>query len=98
PVMVTALLHDVQGNLKYDHLVYLHARSTRHPVGCVLTFAHELQHVSQHLEDPEMLRVCALMKKERRFLRKGYINLPHEKDAMFNSRRIAEALFGRSEV
>jgi hypothetical protein len=98
PVMVTALLHSVEGNLNYDHLVYLHASTTRHPVSCVVTLAHELQHVRQYLENREMLDESQQIGNERKFLRKEYVNLPHEKDAMFTSRRIAETILGRSQV
>lgn len=98
PVMVTALLQSVQGDLNYDHLVYLHASTTGHPVACVVTLAHELQHVRQYLENREMLDESQQIGNERKLLRKECINLPHEKDAMFTSRRIAETIFGRPQV
>lgn len=98
PVAVTDLLRDANGALNYDHLVYLHGSITLHPVGCVLSFAHELQHVRQYEERRDLLDESQQIGCERWFLNKGFINLPHEKDAMFASRRIAEKIHGRSKV
>jgi hypothetical protein len=50
PIAVTDLLHDANGAVNYDHLVYLHGSATLHPVGCVMSLAHELQHARQREE------------------------------------------------
>jgi hypothetical protein len=99
PDSVTTLLHDENGNLNYDHLVYLHAKTHSHPVGCVLSFAHELQHVRQCEEHHELFADSKQIEGEwMNLLKRKFINFPHEKDAMFASRQIAATICGRGPV
>jgi hypothetical protein len=99
PDSVTKLLHDEHGHLNYDHLVYLHAKIHSHPVGCVLCFAHELQHVRQSLEHYQLLLESKRIEWEwLNLLKREFINFPHEKEAMFASRQIAATICGRGPV
>ena len=99
PINVVNLLRNEHGDLNYDHLVYLHASTTLHPIGCVLSFAHELQHVRQCEERRELFLASKQIEREWiRFLRRNFINCPHEKDAMFASRQIAATICGREPV
>jgi len=99
PIATTDLLRDTSGSLNYDHLVYLHGSTTLHPVGCVMSLAHELQHVRQHEENQDLFSASERIQYEwTAVLKRKFINPPHEKDAMFASRRIAEMIYGRSKV
>jgi hypothetical protein len=98
PCSVESVIRDDLGDLKYDNLVYLHGTTTLHPEGFIMTLAHELQHLRQHFEQPEMLEESSRIAWERGRLRAEFINVPHEKEAMFVAGKIAEMICGRSKI
>lgn len=99
PTAVSDLLRDDSGALVYEHLVYLHPGTHSHPVGCVLSFAHELQHACQREENEDLFMQSKRIEHEwTRVLKRKFINQPHEKDAMFVSRQIATKICGREPL
>lgn len=98
PSKVEELLRDSSGKYLFHHLVYLYGTTCRHPVGSTLSFAHELQHVHQYLRQRELMNESKQQERERKSTKKPFINVPHEQDAMFASKRIAEEIWGRSKV
>lgn len=91
----------------FDHLVYLHGSTCLKDVGLTMTFAHELQHFVQHVENPGLWAENTLISVVlRRVLNKSDIaslgliwsDIPMEREAMCVSKQCAQALFGRAEV
>jgi hypothetical protein len=84
----------------FEHLIYIRQRTCCDPVGCVTTYAHELQHAIQHERTPRLLRVNgALYDNLRQFEpRATAIDIPHEREANIVSKRVAEAVCGAESV
>jgi hypothetical protein len=92
-----ALRHD-DGRLKNDTVIYVQRSTAVHPEGLIVTLAHELQHARQSFECREIMNESSMMAWERRSRRAEFINVPHEKEAMFVSRAIAEVICGRRRI
>lgn len=84
----------------FDHLIYITKSTCSDRTGCVTTYAHELQHVTQHERWPRILRVNqALYQNLKRFEPNATASdIPHEREANIVSKRVAEAVCGVEAV
>ena len=86
----------------FDHVIYLHGSTCADRVGMTKTFAHELQHVIQRIQVPELLSANGLF----RYLPKTLLqriglqwsDIPTEREARAVAKRIAVALHGDEAV
>ncbi len=80
----------------FDNLIYLRHDTCSDVVGCVMTYAHELQHFMQHGHTPRLWAVnSALYHNLARFEPR---DIPDEREANIVSKRIAEKVFGVEKV
>jgi hypothetical protein len=78
----------------FDDLIYLRHSTCHDPTGCVITYAHELQHIVQHGCYPRLLKVNRILRQHR----KREIDIPAEVEANIVSKRIAEVVCGVDAV
>jgi hypothetical protein len=85
---------------QYDNLIYIRHSTCHDQTGCVITYAHELQHSAQESRFPKLMAA-------NRVLRGNLLNfepeateidLPYEVDANIVSKRIAEEICGVEAV
>jgi hypothetical protein len=85
-----------------DHVIYLHGSTCANKVGMTMSFAHELQHVIQRVNAPEVLSANGIV----RFLPEEVIkeldlqwaDIPVEWEARATAKRVAVAMHGKEEV
>ena len=84
----------------FDDLIYITPQVCLDPISCVITYAHELQHLLQNHCHPDSM-------KDSKVLRANLgkwdseatdIDIPSEVDATIVSKRVAEAMYGTEEV
>jgi hypothetical protein len=86
--------------IAFDDLIFIRHSTCFDPTGCVLTYAHELQHFVQHGHAPRLLRVNnALYQNIKRFEPTATASdIPSEREANIVSKRVAEAVCGADAV
>ena len=84
----------------FDNLIYVRYDTSSDSVGCVLTYAHELQHFVQHAHTPRLWAVnSALYHNLGRFDSTATpIDIPQEREANSVSKRVAEKVCGAEAV
>jgi len=84
----------------FDNLIYVRHDTCADPVGCVITYAHELQHFMQHGHTPRLWAVnSALYHNLGAFdVTATPLDIPHEREANIVSKRIAEKICGDGAV
>jgi len=84
----------------FDNLIYIRKGTCADVLGCVITYAHELQHFMQHGHTPRLWVVnSALYHNLARFdATAKAIDIPQERDANIVSKRIAEKILGADKV
>jgi hypothetical protein len=87
------------GSTKYHHLVYIRDITCADSTGCVVTYAHELQHIVQH-SLPKLVRANSILREVIQDLDPSAteIDIPAEVDANIVSKRVAEAVCGLEAV
>jgi hypothetical protein len=86
----------VPGTAKYDHFIYLRHSTCLDPTACVVTYAHELQHIVQHDCFPKLAEVNWVLYSNLAIFEPGVteIDIPAEVDANIASKRVAEKVCG----
>ncbi len=81
---------------QYDTVIYMRNSTCADPTSCVITYAHELQHIAQRHRFPKLLRAnSTLYANLRRFEPTATeIDIPSEVDANIVSKRVAETVCG----
>jgi hypothetical protein len=86
----------------FDHVIYLHGSTCSDRVGMTMTFAHELQHVIQRIQVPELLSANGLFRHLPETLLQSiglqWSDIPTEREARAVAKRIAGALHGDEAV
>jgi len=84
----------------YDNLIYIRHSTCLNPTGCVITYAHELQHTVQESLFPKLMGVnFVLYHNLKRFLPSATeIDIPTERDANIVSKSVAEMVCGAGAV
>jgi hypothetical protein len=84
----------------YDHLLYIRASTCLDPTGCVVTYAHELQHLVQHSRFPRLMKATSVLRGNIRVYKTEAteIDIPAEVDANIVSKQIAETVCGVEPV
>ena len=86
----------------FDDLIYVRHSTCSDPVGCAITYAHELQHLVQFDQSPELLRMnnAVLRRNLHRVLQQTptEMDLPAEVDANIVSKRVAGLVCGEAAV
>jgi hypothetical protein len=84
----------------YDHLVYIRASTCLNPTGCVVTYAHELEHIVQHCRFPKLMKATSVLRADLTTYEPTAteIDIPAEVDANIMSKRVAEAVCGVESV
>jgi hypothetical protein len=84
----------------YDHLLYIRASTCLDPTGCVVTYAHELQHLVQHERFPKLMQPNSVLRARLKdFVKTATeIDVPIEVDANIVSKQVAEKLCGAESV
>jgi hypothetical protein len=85
----------------YDHLIYVRHSTCLDPTGCVVTYAHELQHIVQEGRFPKLMKANSVLRADLwRFKQTPptEIDLPVEVEANIISKRVAEAVCGPGAV
>jgi hypothetical protein len=84
----------------FDSLVYIRHNTCLDATGCVITYAHELQHFVQHGHTPRLWAVNSVLYEQLRNFepRAIAIDVPHEREANIVSKRVAEAVCGTEAV
>jgi hypothetical protein len=84
----------------FDDLIYFRPSTCLEPTGCVVTHAHELQHVVQTDHYPNLMKVNSVLRQNlKRFKPTATeIDLPAERDANIVSKRVAEIVCGAEAV
>lgn len=84
----------------FDNLIYVRHDTCSDSVGCVITYAHELQHFLQHGHTPRLWAVnSALYNNLGAFDATATpIDIPHEREANIISKQVAEKICGEEAV
>ncbi len=86
----------------FDHVIYLHGSTCADRVGMTMTFAHELQHVIQRIQVPELLNANGLFRHLPKTVLQSvglqWSDIPTEREARAVAKRIAVALHGDEAV
>lgn len=102
PPYISRYFFDPSGGFAFDNVIYLRGSTCRVQAGAVITFAHELQHFVQY--------GCSYKALVANTLLYGHLpkfdpvhglqawDIPHEREAMIVSKRVAEATIGRDAV
>jgi hypothetical protein len=87
------------GATNYDHLIYIRDITCADPTGCVVTYAHELQHIVQYVH-PKLTKVNQTLYGVLKTFEPAAteIDLPSEADANIVSKRVAEEVCGIDAV
>jgi hypothetical protein len=96
----------VEGQLAFEHLIYLHGSTCSSELGLTMTFAHELQHFIQRNNVPRVWAVNALANRTLQQLGRSEFeasglracDVPHEREARIVAKGVAENLFGADAV
>jgi hypothetical protein len=88
------------GATQYNNLVYIRNTTCLDPTGCVVTYAHELQHIAQHGHFPRLMESNSVLRKYLKPLKETAteIDIPIEVDANIVSKRVAEKVCGVEPV
>jgi hypothetical protein len=88
------------GTTKYESLIYIRDTTCLDPAGCVVTYAHELQHILQHERFPKLMQPNSILRARLKdFVKTATeIDIPIEVDANIVSKRVAERLCGVESV
>jgi hypothetical protein len=88
------------GVIHYDYLVYIRDTTCLDPTGCVVTYAHELQHIAQHGRFPRLMAPNSVLRANFKKYKETAteIDIPIEVDANIVSKRVAERLCGVESV
>lgn len=84
----------------FDYLIYIRQATCFDPVGCTITYAHEIQHVVQHGLYPRLLKVNQVLRNRLADFKPTAteVDLPTEVDANIASKRVGKLLCGESAV
>ena len=86
----------------FDHVIYLHGSTCVNRVGMTMTFAHELQHVIQRIQVPELLTANGLFRHLPKTLLQSvglqWSDIPTEREARAVAKEIAVTLHGSETV
>ena len=83
----------------YDALIYIRHSTCLDSTGCVITYAHELQHIVQEARFPKLMIVNSVSDNLWRFKQAlTESDLPAEVEANIVSKRVAEAVSGAEAV
>jgi len=84
----------------FDNLIYIRRETCSDTIGCVITYAHELQHFTQHGYTPRLWAVnTALYNDLEAFdATAAPIDIPHEREANIIAKRVAEEILGVEAV
>lgn len=81
-----------------DALIYMRRTTCLDPTSCVVTYAHELQHVIQYRRYPKLLAVNRVLRHCLVPVPASEMDLPTEREANIVSKRIAERVCGTEIV
>lgn len=86
--------------VSFDNLIYIRRDTCSDTIGCVITYAHELQHFTQHGYTPRLWAVnTALYHNLGAFdSRIRPVDIPHEHEANIIAKRVAEEILGADAV
>jgi len=89
-----------EDTIAFDNLIYIRRTTYADTTGLALTYAHELQHVTQHANTPRLLYVNQVFYQELKQLEPATIatDIPHEREANIVSKRVAEVVLGTEAV
>ncbi len=100
PPYVTFL--DSDGDLAFDNVIYLRGRTCAVRTSAIITFAHELQHFVQYGQAQKVFAANVLLYHHMRAFdptsELEAWDIPHERDAMTVSKRVADAVIGPEAV
>lgn len=84
----------------YDHLIYIRNSTCLDPTGCVITYAHEVQHTLQCDRSPRVMQANWVLRANLAIFDSTAteIDIPIEADANIVSKRIAESVCGIEHV
>jgi hypothetical protein len=84
----------------HDHFIYIRDRTCLDPTACVVTYAHELQHIAQHDSFPRLAETNWVLYSNLATFEPAAteIDIPAEVDANIASKRVAEKLCGINSV
>jgi hypothetical protein len=86
----------------FDHVIYLHGSTCASRVGMTMTFAHELQHVIQRIQVPELLTANGLFRHLPKTVLQSvglqWSDIPTEREARAVAKKVAVTLHGGEAV
>jgi hypothetical protein len=84
----------------FDDLIYLRHQTCLDSTGCVITYAHELQHAIQNYRHPKLVEKNTILRDNLRTYKPDAteIDIPAEVEANIVSKRIAEKVCGPASV
>lgn len=84
----------------YDNLVFIRHSTCLDATGCVISYAHEMEHILQEQRFPKLLKVTSVLRRDLwRFKQNPTeIDLPVEVDANIISKRAGELVCGADPV
>jgi hypothetical protein len=86
--------------IHYEYLVYIRDTTCLDPTGCIVTYAHELQHIAQHGRFPRLMEPNSILRTYLKQFKESAseMDIPIEVDANIVSKRIAEKICGVEPV
>jgi hypothetical protein len=84
----------------FDHMIYIRQSTGPDPTSCVITYAHERQHIEQFGRYPKVLKANNVLRENLKTFKPtaSEIDLPTEVEANIVSKRIAESVCGTEVV
>jgi len=84
----------------FDNLIFVRNSTCLDATGCVITYAHELQHFTQYGHTPRLSVVNSDLYSSLKKFEPTSIatDVPHEREANIVSKRVAEAICGKAAV
>jgi hypothetical protein len=82
----------------FTSVIYLHGSTCESDIGLTLSFAHELQHFLQYVQDKPLWALNTLLINLRHEAFKVWWDFPIEIQARVTSKRVAEELYGKEAV
>lgn len=82
----------------YASVIYLHGSTCESDIGLTLTFAHELQHFLQYVQEKPLWALNILLINLRNEEFKVWWDFPVEIQARVTAKRVAEMLYGKKAV
>lgn len=84
----------------YDNLVFIRHSTCLDATGCVITYAHEMEHIVQEQRFPRLLKVTSALRRDLWQFKQNptEIDLPVEVDANIISKRVGELVCGADAV